>query len=167
MEVGCLSDDEFVEVLKRNKDTVFRVALSYFGNVQDAEDISQEVFIRFFKKNISFKSCNEEKAWFIRVTINRCHDVWRSAWFKKRAAFTELNDVSFIPEEEELINEVMKLPDKYKIIIYLYYYEEYSIKEIAEIMNMKQATVMTRLSRGREKLKHNLENKEGEVYGTL
>lgn len=149
----CKDIDELIEVYG---DMVYRVALQNMGSVADAEDISQEVFLKIFKKKPAFKSKEHEKAWILRVTINLCKDYWKhQSIFKK----TEIQEQMCQEERKEygLLYEVYKLPMKYRNVIYLFYYEEYSVSMIAEILHKKEATILTWLHRARKQLKVNLE----------
>ena len=121
----------------------------------DAQDIVQEVFLKFARNASQFQSDEHIKAWLIRVAINMCTDLKRSAWNRKT---TELNDEclpaeEFTTGESELYQAVMSLPVKYKDVIHLFYYEGYSIKEISRITEQKENAVKTQLSRGRVLLK--------------
>lgn len=129
-----------------------KVAFSYLKNISEAEDIIQEVFLTLFETDKKFDNNEHLKAWLIRVTINKCKNHLKSSWFKNRNDIPE--DLSYMPpEESELLQAVLSLNNKYRIPIHLYYYEGYSIKEIAEILEEPVATIGTRLARGRNKLK--------------
>lgn len=135
---------------------ILKIAFTYVKNSTIAEDIMQEVFIKYINKMPEFESNENEKAWFIRVTINLSKDHLKSFWIRKRTEMPE--ELTYLQDEEqEVIYDVLKLPNKYKSIIYLYYYEGYSIKEIAKILKINEKTVGTRLSRGRKILKINIE----------
>lgn len=121
----------------------------------DAEDILQNTFLSFIQQNPAFESEEHEKAWFLRVAINKSKDYIKRSWFKNRLPLTE--NLSYLPEEERgVLEEVMKLDKKYRIPINLFYYEGYSISEIADLMQVKSSTIKTRLSRGRHILKKKL-----------
>lgn len=142
----------FDELIDLYSDMIIRIAFQIVKNQADAEDVCQEVFIKLLKNN-NFQSEEHRKAWLIRVTINKSKDLVMSSWFKNRA---ELNDNIAVYENEHLhiIEEVMKLPIKYRTPIYLYYFEGYSVKEIANILNKSQNTVLSWLNRGRKKLEY-------------
>ena len=147
-------------VVKYSK-TVTRTAFSYLKNISDAEDITQEVFLILLQSNRDFEDDEHLKAWLIRVTINKCKNHLKSRWFKNRRQLPE--DLSYMPDEEnEMLQAVLSLSDKYRIPIHLYYYEGYSIKEISEILDEPIATVGTRLARGRSQLKKLI---GGDSYG--
>ncbi len=135
--------------------TVYRLAYSYVKNKADAEDITQDVFLKLYKFHGEFQADENCKAWLIRVTINLSKNLLRSGWFTKRTELTE--DIPCEDEEDRsLIEYVMKLPEKYRVTIHLYYYEGYSVKEIADMTGASVSSVTTRLMRGRERLKEML-----------
>lgn len=139
-------------------DTVYRLALCQTKQKQYADDVTQEVFLRFFKTDKSFESEEHVKAWLIRVTLNCSKDIFLNSWFKKTAPLSEVkDDITFDTEEKsELYYAVLDLPQKYKSVIHLFYYEDYSVSEIAKCMGIKESTVKSQLHRGREILKNKL-----------
>lgn len=144
------------EVIEKYSDMVYRIALTRSGTIENAEDVFQEVFIKFSEKNPNFNDEEHEKAWFIRVTINLTKNMNKSAWNKKVIALDE--NITFENEEENnVFTAVSELPQNYKTVIYLSYYEGYKVKEIAEIMNKREGTIKTWLYRAREILKQKLE----------
>ena len=151
----------FCQKLEKYKNTVFRAAYSYCGNKSDAEDISQEVFLKFYTLDRVFQSENEEKAWLIRVTVNKCKDIFKSSWYKTKTSLEECREVYSMNESQsELIDVLMSIPEKYRIVIHLYYYEQYSVKEISEITSRKESTVQTHLQRGRKLIEKKLKEEE-------
>ena len=141
---------------------VYRISFHYFGNREDAEDVSQDVFLKLYSHNTKFESEEELKAWLIRVTTNTCHSYFRNPFRKRITEIDEKeieNIVGSSSSEQEIINRkvvmdaVMSLSERYRIVVYLYYYEEYSICQISNTLNIKETTIQTRLSRAREKLK--------------
>lgn len=141
---------------------VYRISFHYFGNREDAEDVSQDVFLKLYSHNTKFESEEELKAWLIRVTTNTCHSYFRNPFRKRKTEIDEKeieNIVGSSLSEQEIINRkvvmdaVMSLSERYRIVVYLYYYEEYSICQISNTLNIKETTIQTRLSRAREKLK--------------
>lgn len=148
--------DEFIQhVLDKYSKMLIKIAFTYVKNMADAEDIAQDAFVSLIRKGSGFDSEEHEKAWLIRVTINNCKNHLKSSWSKRRVPLEE--DISYMQEEEsEVLITVLKLPPKYRTVIHLYYYEEYSINEIAEILHKKPATIGTWLSRGRNLLKSEL-----------
>ncbi len=132
--------------------TVFRAAYSYVKNREDAEDIVQEVFLRLYSKDMSFETDENAKAWLIRVSINLAKDTLKSAWLKGR---TELSgDIPYENEKESVMLDcIHRLKPDYCSVILLFYYEGYSVKEIADILKCSPSLVTTRLSRARKQLK--------------
>jgi len=132
--------------------SVLRFAYSYVKNRSDAEDIAQDVFITYIQKAPDFDHEMQRKSWIMSVTSNKCKDYLKSSW-KKRVTYMPEN-LGYLPKEEStLISCVYSLDEKYRIPIHLYYFEGYSVEEIARITGNKSATVATWLSRGRALLK--------------
>jgi len=133
-------------------DMVLRIAYQNLKNKTDAEDITQEVFIRLVQTN-AFENEEHIKAWLIRVTINLCKDFRKTAWFRKRTSLTTTDWLPFSEEQQGLLEELWQLPSKDRNIIYLYYYEGYSVPEIARILHKNENTLSSQLSRAKKKLK--------------
>ena len=160
------------EIVEQYADMVYRVAVNETGNRTDAEDVFQEVFLRLVKYRDRITTKEHLKAWLIRVTTNCARKHTGSSWSKKVVYFNEEeNDI--IPDEnaasayEEVENAdsslteaVSKLPERYRVVVYLFYYEEHSVAEIARILGEKESTVKSRLHRAREMLKIKLEGEE-------
>lgn len=159
------SESLYEEVIKRNSETVYRLAYSLVRTRSDADDIYQEVFLRYVRKAPLFDSAEHEKAWFMRVTINCCKNFWKSLWMQRRSAYeSDVLEVSETGGEDQLLIETIKqLPEKYRVVIHLFYYEELSIEEIGKITKSKASTVRTRLTRARRLLK-SLLKEEGENF---
>lgn len=158
-EQVCESLDE---LLDRYGDMVYRVALQNMRSISDAEDLSQDVFIKIMQKHPSFESVSHEKAWILRVTMNACKDRWK---YNRLRSTVELQDQLSAEsgyQEYGVLYEVMKLPQKYRNVIYLFYYEDMSVAMIAEVLQKKQATILTWLRRARNQLKKILE--EGDLF---
>ena len=141
--------------------SLFVAAFNICGNSDDANDMVQETFIQY---HVSGKDFNDEehiKSWLLRVVINKSKNLTRSFWRRNKVSMDEIgaNVVFESGENERLFEEVMKLPEKYRIIIHLFYYEDYSAAQIAQILEMSEAAVKMRLSRGRNMLRDVL--KEG------
>ena len=143
------------ELIEKYKDTVFRAALSVSRNPEDAEDVVQDTFIQYMNSPRQFESEDHIKAWLIHVAINKSRNVVNSFWNRKRVKFDDyLENTNFQePEDRRLVEAVFSLPEKQRIVIHLYYYEEYSVREIAEILHISEGTVKSRLSRGRSELR--------------
>ena len=153
---NSLELNEYIQqAVSKYSQSIIRIAFTYVKNITDAEDITQDTFLYFIQQNPVFESEEHEKAWFIRIAINKSKDYIKSGWFKNRTPLTE--DLSYLPDEQhDLLEEIMKLDKKYRIPLHLFYYEGYSINEIADIMRTKSSTIKTWLSRGRNILKKKL-----------
>lgn len=144
------------EAIETYSDMVYRIALTRTGIVENAEDIFQEVFLKYKEKMPKFKSDEHEKAWFIRVTINLTKNLNQSAWNNRVVTLNE--SMTFENKEEnEVFSVVCDLPQNYRTVIYLLYYEGYKVKEIAKILKTREGTVKTWLFRARQILKEKLE----------
>jgi len=146
------------EVLNKYTDMVYRLAYARTKNKYDADDIFQDVFLKYVKSAPEFTNEEHQKAWLIRVTINCSKSLFNSSWFKKRVSMED-KDVRDMEVTEDNIDEgndvytaVMQLPLKYRTAIHLYYYEDYSIIEISSILSSKESTVKSWLRRGRNML---------------
>ena len=147
----------FMDAVTRHQDMVYRIALHWFGVPQDAEDAVQEVFLRLYTEKKPFDGPEHLRRWLIRVTVNVCKDALKSPWQKRRVPMESIPEPVFEqPEQRELYREVLALPEKYRTVLGLYYYEELSTKEIAALLGIRQTAVTTRLARGRELLKQRL-----------
>ena len=147
----------FMDAVAQHQDMVYRVALHWFGVPQDAEDAVQEVFLRLYTEEKTFDGPEHLRRWLLRVTVNVCKDALKSPWRKRRVPLDSIPEPVFEqPEQRELYREVLALPEKYRTVLGLYYYEELSTKEIAALLNIRQTAVTTRLARGRELLKQRL-----------
>ena len=143
---------EVQQVVSLYSTLLVKVAFTYLKNMPDAEDVVQDVFLIYLTKRKVFDSEEHRRNWLVRCTINKCKDLLKSAWFQKWTPIPE--EFEYLEQQElDTIQLVWQLEPKYRIPIYLHYCEGYSLREIAEIMDKKVATVGTLLSRGREKLK--------------
>ncbi len=143
-------------IIEKYSDMVYRIALTRCESIENAEDIFQDVFVKFSEKMPTFVNEEHEKAWFIRVTINLTKNLKKSAWSNKIIELDE-NIVFDTKEEMEVFKTVCELPQNYKTVIYLLYYEGYKVKEISEFMKIKEGTIKTWLARARAMLKEKLE----------
>lgn len=151
-DVSLRTDEIISQDLEHYGNMLLRLSYSYMKNIYDAEDIVQEVFVQLLKNIDTFNSEDYKKYWLICVTRNICKNKLKSSWFKK---CVELTEMPYYDEykDSSVLNEVMKLPLKYREIIHLYYYENYSTVEIASILHKKESTIRSLLSRGRNLLK--------------
>ena len=136
-------------------DSVYRVAVNGCRNYTDAEDIVQNTFLKLWQKKDGFESDDHARRWLLRVAVNECNSLWRSPWKRKTSSLEELTQepVFTTPEKSSLYDAVKELPQKNRLIVYLYYFEDYSVKEVAQIMELSESAVQNRLFRAREKLK--------------
>ena len=153
------SEEEASRAIDLYGDTVKRICMIHLKNYSDTEDIFQTVFLKYVLHAPDFESSDYEKAWIIRVTINACKDLLKS-FFRSRTL--PLDSVIEKAEDSDsdhsdVLEAVLSLPRKYKDVIYLYYYEEYSAAEIGSILHKNVNTVYTLLNRGRQTLKTKLE----------
>lgn len=156
-ENNTMNNELFATCAQRYIDTVFRVALNYIGSHADAEDVTQNVFLKLLRETKPFESQDHIRNWLIRVTINECKNLVRSRWWKQESLDNCSKEISFETREQtELYHAVMELPKRYRLPIYLHYYEGYSTQEIGELLRLPKNTVCTQLSRGRELLKKTL-----------
>ena len=148
---------EIREVFQKYSDMIYRIAVSNCKNQWIAEDVVQEVFLRYIRKAPAFENEAHEKAWFIRVAVNCCKTQMSCAWRKRTLPMEEAATITFEnPEQETFFEMIQSLSGTYRTVLYLRYYEEYSVGEIAQILHLSENTVSARLSRARKKLKGNL-----------
>lgn len=153
-----MNEKEFTALAEAYMDMVYRIALNVVGNRSDAEDTVQNVMLRLYKSAPVFESEQHAKHWLIRVTMNESKRIAASPWKKREA---ELDEAArgFAAEDSlqrSLLRQVAELAPKYRVVLYLYYFEGYSVKEIGEILGRRVSTVQTQLARGRDKLKEAL-----------
>lgn len=146
------------EAFKKHSDMVYRLAVARVKNKYDADDVLQEVFLRFIKAKDKVENEEHLKALLIRITINCSKSMLTSSWFKRTEALSESFSVS--DEYSDTLDSVMRLPQKYRTVIHLHYYMGYSVDEIADILKSKPSTVKSQLHRARQKLKLDLEGVE-------
>lgn len=143
------------EAFRRYGDRVFSAAFSICRNREDADDTVQDTFLKYHTQNADYADESHLKAWLLRVAINRARDVTGAFWRRNRVSWEDnMNELEFEqPEDRSLFEAVMQLPEKYRIVIHLHYYEEYSIEEISRTVRRSPGTVKSQLSRGRKLLK--------------
>lgn len=167
---------EFEKVIDNYGESLMQLAYTYVKNQQIAEDIVQDVFVKAYEKIDDFRGESSYQTYLYRMTVNRCHDHFRS-WSFKNLLFTDRNDNNKRQEysvETEVLSktvhkilgeEILSLPLKYREVIVFHYYNEYSVNKIAEILEISSNTVKTRLRRAKDKLKEKMIRKVGEQYG--
>lgn len=151
---------DFQKKYKEYGDMLYRIAFVFLGNPDDTEDILQDVFITFLYNSPEFKSKEHEKAWLIRITQNKCINFLKSSG-KKTLPVDELILPTYSENQEDridIIKSILSLPTKYKTAVILYYYNDYSVEEIARILKTSKSAVKMRLKRAREILKIELED---------
>ena len=162
MSENTLKNNNKREVVEKYFDMIYKLALSQTKNRDSADDTVQEVFLRFLKSDKEFESDEHIKAWLIRVTVNCCHNVFSNSWAQKTTPLTE--DIVFDTEEKgDVYYAVLELPQKYRAVIHLFYYEDMSIEEISKTLGQNASTVKSQLSRGRKMLRNMLEGGYGLV----
>nr|WP_307992036.1 sigma-70 family RNA polymerase sigma factor [uncultured Niameybacter sp.] len=168
------AQEELVDIeriIEEYGDSLLRMCTLYLKDRQLAEDAVQETFIKVYEKYDTFNRTSQEKTWIMRIAINTCKNYMRSSWFKRVITGFDLEttskekiDVGLEKKEQQevLIKEIMSMGVKYKEVILLYYYQEMSIREIAQILHIKEGTVKVRLQRARQQLSVQL--KEVHIY---
>lgn len=147
------------EVIEEYSDLVYHLAMIKMGNRATADDIYQEVFLKYMKYKDHITNKEHEKAWFIRTTTTTCKAAFLNSWRKRTVPMNY--DIAFQTKESSaLFYHVMELPEKYRTVLYLYYYEGYLIKDIARYQKRKETTIKTQLKRGRELLKASLKGED-------
>lgn len=148
----------FEEIYEKYATDVLRVSYFYLGDRQKAEDVCQDVFVRLIT-NAPVLQEGREKAWLLKVALNRCRDLWRGAWVKRvilgSPAFELIpapDEIDKLADQQEIMGAIHQLPASFREVILLHYYQGYGITEIAEMMDLPEGTISSRLSRGRKKL---------------
>lgn len=136
---------------------IYRIAYTRMQNVTDAEDITQEVLLKYLKTGKTFRDEEHRKMWLIRVTVNTIKSSLTSAWRRHTVALDDVTEPSYEAADLPVLQEkVEKLPERYRLPMFLYYYEELSVKEIAHVTKSTEGTVKSLLSRGRKMLRDEL-----------
>lgn len=161
-----MNTQEYERLAEKYLDCIYRVAVNGCKHHADAEDVVQNTFVKLWERTESFTDEEHARKWLIRVAVNECNSLWRSGWKRRTAYLEELTAESAgqveepayrMAEKSALYYAVQELPPKYRQIVYLHYYEEYSIRDIAEMMKLSETAVKTRLLRARQKLKSAME----------
>ncbi len=162
-----MTDEAFARAAREYGDTVYRVAYHALNSPQDAEDVMQTVLLRLYEREKDFESEEHMKHWLLRVAVNESRKVMRSFWRRTSVHLEEWHETAAPEDREkaEALEAVMALEPKYRLAIYLYYYEGLSVAETAAAMKANPSTVQTWLLRARERLRKELaEEKEESVY---
>lgn len=158
MDNESLRTDDCVEkIINEYSRVVYKLAFAQTRNKSDAEDVFQEVFLRYIKKHPTFESKEHEKAWFIRVTINCFKNIWSSPFRKHTQPLEECTVISEKDEVGQLEQFLSDLPKDYCAVIHLFYYENMSTAQVSKILHKKESTVRVQLTRARRLLKENME----------
>jgi RNA polymerase sigma factor, sigma-70 family len=152
---GALMKQAIQELVALYQNNLFAVAFNVCKNAQDAEDIVQDTFLQYYTMKKEFDSEQHIRAWLIRVAINKAKNANRAFWRCNKLSLEDyMETLTFETQQSEnLFETVMKLPEKYRIVIHLFYYEDYAVREIADILKLSESNVKVRLSRGRCLLK--------------
>lgn len=156
---------DYEKIVAENIDFVYRVSLCYCKNQRDAEDVVQNTFLKLIQSKQEFTDDEHIRKWLVRVAVNECKNMWKSYWNRNVISLDTLEyeqETARSEEQQELLQAVMELAPKYRIVVHLYYYEGYHVKEIADMLHLSESNVQIRLMRARKKLKDLLE--EESVY---
>ncbi len=152
LQCESLAMTNFQRVYEQHVDAVYRICYSFMKNKADAEDAVQETFLKLLQNKQTFENDAHERAWLIVTASNICKNHLRSWTRQKREeleTFEEIPDKVRNESENPVLEAVLKLPDKYKTVIYLFYFEEYSCGDIAAALDKKESTIRSLLKRGR------------------
>lgn len=146
------------DLVERYQNNLYAVAFNICKNQEDAEDVVQDTFLQYHMSKKEFESEQHIRAWLIRVAINKAKNVTLTFWRRNKSSLEEyMETLTFENQESEhLFEAVMQLPEKYRIVIHLFYYEDYSVREIGKILKISESNVKVRLSRGRMLLRETL-----------
>ena len=157
----------YEELYEKYATDVLRVSYFYLGDRQRAEDVCQDVFVRLMTNAPDLQE-GREKAWLLKVALNRCRDLWRGAWLKRMVLGSPVFEMIPAPDESErrddeeaMMKAIYQLPGSFREAILLYYYQGYGISEIAEMLDLPEGTISSRLSRARKKLESILKEEGG------
>ena len=153
---------EFREFYDRQVKRVYRLAMVMMGNISDAEDVTQTVFLKAWEKKPDFRDADHEIAWILTTTRNQCKDIHKSFYRRKRADLENAPELQVTLEtqmDSEIWEALQSLAEKYRMVLYLYYYEGYSVREFSVILRRRESTLQTQLATGRKQMKSLLESK--------
>ena len=153
------NEEEVNRAIERHADTIRRLCMIHLKNHADTEDIFQTVFLKYVLSSVVFENEEHEKAWFIRVTINACKDLLKSFFHSHTVSLEQMIErpAELPPDNREVIEAVLSLPPKYRDVIYLHFYEEYTAPQIGRILGKNVNTIYTLLTRSKKLLKNMLE----------
>ncbi len=163
-QIQPFDEPEIRRIVETHSDMLLRIAVNRVRSLDEAEDIVQSVYVRLMTSRTRFADTTHEKAWLIRAAVNLCKDYGKSAAHRTRATLDENDAAAFPTESFEVLDAVHRLPERDRYAVYLFYYERMPVREIARILDEREGTVTSRLSRARKKLKTLL---KGEGYGAV
>lgn len=156
-----MTDETFERLARAYGDTIFRVARHALGSRYDAEDVCQSVLLKLYQNAPSFDSDDHAKHWLIRVTVNDCRKLLRAPWRTRSLPLEDYDGpIQERDDHSDVLSAVLALAPKYRLCVYLYYYEDYPVREVAQALGIKESTVQTRLARARDMLKQTLSGKK-------
>lgn len=150
------SEQETVRAIERYADTVRRICMLHLKNHADTEDVFQTVFLKYALHSDAFESEAHEKAWIIRVAVNACKDLLKSFFRSRTVSLDDVGEPACEDEHREVLCAVLALPAKYRDVVYLFYYEQYTAAEIAALLHRNENTVYTQLKRAKALLRETL-----------
>ena len=156
----ALTQEQRTQAVRQWGDMVYRLALARTASVPDAEDVFQEVFLRYFRHEEKFQSDEHRKAWLIRCTVNRAKSLATSPWRRRTVPLETAEEVGVEDDYREVYSAVLSLPGKYRAVIHLHYFEGLSVAEMAQMLQVPEGTVKSQLSRGRALLRELLKEVE-------
>lgn len=152
------SEEETIRAIERYSHTVRRLCMVHLKNYADTEDIFQTVFLKYVLSSVSFQDEEHEKAWFIRVTINACKDLLKSFFRSHTVSLEEVMEqpAQLSPDHRDVLDAVLSLPPKYRNVVYLHYFEDYTAPQISRILHKNVNTIYTLLTRSKQMLRERL-----------
>ena len=152
------------DAYEKYSDMLFRIALTQTGNREDAMDCVHDVFLKYLSVSADFKDDGHKRAWFIRATVNRCHDLIRYKKIRSHPSLDEISEIVTGPDDTETVSQIHRalasIPEKYRIAVTLHYLEGFSVEETADILKTGVSAVKMRLLRGREMIKKFIETED-------
>ena len=152
------SEQEANRAIERYADTVRRLCMIHLKNYADTEDIFQTVFLKYVLSSVSFENKEHEKSWFIRVTINACKDLLKSFFHSRTVPLDEMveHGAELPSDDRDVLEAVLSLPQKYRDVVYLHYYEDYTAPQISRVLGKNVNTIYTLLTRSKQMLRERL-----------
>ena len=156
------TEEEVNRAIEVYADTIRRICMIHLKNCADTEDVFQTVFLKYATSSVCFENEQHEKAWFIRVAINACRDVLKSFFRRSTVSLDSVTEIpaQLPPDNRDVLEAVLSLPEKYRNIVYLYYYEGYTAPEIGRMLGKNTNTVYTHLTRAKKMLRERLGGEE-------